>query len=458
MPLRLRSILPLWLPLAATWIMMALEGPYLSAVVARLGAPIINLAAFGLAFNLAWLAESPVIMLLSASTALAKDWPSYRALRRFVVALNAGVTLLLILIILPPVFRALAERVLGLPPEVARLAHRATIMLLPWPAAIGTRRFLQGLLVRTRQTRRVAYGTVLRLVAMSLTAAALAVGSHLPGACIGALSLSAGVVAEAAASRWMARQVLRAMRGGAGQNAAPDRTEGGPRAREARAPSPLRLPHALPGQSLDRAPTQAGLARFYFPLALTSMLAMCTGPLLILFMGRGADPVACIAAWPVVQSFSFFFRSGGVAFQEVGVALRSPEGLRPAEGVGRAALMLAMAVTFILALILATPLARLWFSGVVGLAPELLPLVLLPSVVLLGYPALDYALSYQRASLILAGRTRVITGASALEIGCLVLVMASLTLGLGWQGTLAAALALILGRLAACGFLALRNA
>ena len=58
LPLRLRSILAFWLPLAATWLMMSVEGPYLSAVVARLGAPIANLAAFGLAFNLAWLAIS----------------------------------------------------------------------------------------------------------------------------------------------------------------------------------------------------------------------------------------------------------------------------------------------------------------------------------------------------------------------------------------------------------------
>jgi len=420
-PLRLRSILAFWLPLAATWIMMSLEGPYLSAVVARLGAPIANLAAFGLAFNLAWLAESPIIMLLSATTALAGDRPSYRALRRFVVVLNGGVTLLLVLIVLPPVFRALAERLLGLPPEVAGLAHRAALLLLPWPAAIGTRRFYQGLLVRNHQTRRVAYGTVLRLASMAIAAAVLALATHLPGACLGALSLSAGVVAEALASRWMARHVLRALPEGEGPE-----------------------------------PTQGTLARFYFPLALTSMLAMCTGPLLILFMGRGADPVACLASWPLVQSFSFFFRSGGVAFQEVGVALRGPD-QRPAAGVGRAAAVLAAAVTALLTLVLATPLARSWFTGVVGLGPELLPFVLIPSRVLLAYPALEYTLSFQRSAWILAGRTGVITAATALEVATMVLVMAVLVLALGWQGTLAAALALILGRLAACAYLAARR-
>ncbi|HLO67300.1 MAG TPA: hypothetical protein VK188_09805 [Holophaga sp.] len=414
LPLRLRAILAFWLPLAATWIMISLEGPYLSAVVARLGAPVANLAASGLAFSLAWLAESPIIMLLSASTALAKDRPSFTALRRFVGLLNAGVTALMVLIVLPPVFRGLAEGLMGLPREVADLAHQATLMLLPWPAAIGFRRFYQGLLVRRGLTGRVASGTILRLAAMSLTAAGLAFGTRLPGAVIGALALSAGVVAEGAAARWMARHVVRDLLAG----------EPGPE------------------------PSQEELARFYFPLALTSMLSMCVAPILILFMGRGADPVPCLAAWPVVQAFVFLFRSGGVAFQEVGVALRTPEG-GPSPQVRRAALLLGGAVTLLYAVIVFTPLAGLWYQRILGLEPSLLPFVLLPSRLLLLYPALEYALSWQRTRWILAGRTRVITGATALEIGVLALAMGLLVLGLGLRGTLAAAIALTLGRLSA---------
>ena len=44
--------------------------------------------------------------------------------------------------------------------EIARLAHLSTIIMIPWPAAIGYRRFYQGILVRHHLTRRVAYGTV----------------------------------------------------------------------------------------------------------------------------------------------------------------------------------------------------------------------------------------------------------------------------------------------------------
>lgn len=422
MPIRLSRVLAFWLPLAATWAMMAVEGPFLSAVVARLGNPVVNLAAFGLAFNLAWLAESPIIMLLSASIAVSRDRPSYLALRRFVNLLNAGVTLLLILLVLPGVFRLLAGRVLGLPPEVAVLAHRATVLLLPWPAAIGLRRFLQGVLVRNGQTRRVAQGTLVRLACMALAAALLALATRLPGALIGSLALSAGVVGEAGAAWFMARKAVQAL---------------------------------APGNAQEPPPSQRDLLRFYLPLALTSILAMVSRPLLLLFMGRAADPVACMAAWPVLMAFNFFFRGGGVAFQEVSVALLG-KGPGTAAAVRRAAILLAGTATGVLALFVAPPLARAWFQGIMGLGHGLMPFVLLPNAVLLLYPALEYLLSYQRSEWILARRTRVISEATVLEIAGLLLVMPALALGLGWRGTLAAAAALLAGRLASCGYLALR--
>ena len=67
-PLSSRRILVFWLPLAGTWLMMAAEGPYLAAIIARLPDATTNLAAFGVAFAFAIIIESPVFMLMSAST------------------------------------------------------------------------------------------------------------------------------------------------------------------------------------------------------------------------------------------------------------------------------------------------------------------------------------------------------------------------------------------------------
>ena len=62
------EVLRAWLPLEAAWLLMAIEGPFIAAVVARLADPTLNLAAFGVAFPLGMLFESPIILIMSAST------------------------------------------------------------------------------------------------------------------------------------------------------------------------------------------------------------------------------------------------------------------------------------------------------------------------------------------------------------------------------------------------------
>ena len=74
------------------------------------------------------------------------------------------------------------------------IVYGALWLLLPWPAAIGYRRFLHGVIIRSGRTRLVAYGTLLRLAGMSGTAILLYVYGTLPGAWVGAAALSAGCV------------------------------------------------------------------------------------------------------------------------------------------------------------------------------------------------------------------------------------------------------------------------
>ena len=420
MPVSTRRIILFWLPLAATWFMMALEGPYVAAIVARMPEAARGLAAFGVATSLAWLIESPIMMLLSASAALVRDRASYFALRRFAHLLNALVTVGMAILAIPPVFDFVAERVIGLPHDIARLAHMATTAMIFWPAAIGYRRFYQGILVRYHLTRRVAYGTVVRLATMSITAALLAFVFHLPGALVGALALLSGVLLEAIASRFMARHIVRSIVG------SDDVAEG----------------------TLLR---QRDIARFYFPLALTSILSMALGPLVTFGLGRGLAPIESLAVWPVVNSMIFLFRSGGVAFQEVGIALDSER------EVGRTALVLGTLASLALALVALTPLERFWFEQLSGLTPDLAPYALWPVRILILFPALEYILSFQRARWILDHRTGVITAATAIEA---LTLAATLFIALGafdMIGAVGGAVAMLAGRVAASGYLFLKR-
>ena len=114
-PVTYRRIFRLWVPLAATWLMMSVEGPFLAAVIARLEEPTFNLAAYGVAFAFAVIVEAPIIMILSAATALVRDWESFRKLRNFSYSLNLVVTFVMLLVLWRPIFSWISEDVLALP-------------------------------------------------------------------------------------------------------------------------------------------------------------------------------------------------------------------------------------------------------------------------------------------------------------------------------------------------------
>ncbi|CAN5714341.1 hypothetical protein BH23GEM11_BH23GEM11_19120 [soil metagenome] len=473
-----RAIFLFWLPLALQWIMMALEGPFLAAVIARLADPTFNLAAYGVAFAFAILVESPVIMLMSASTALVEDAASYRKLRAFATGLNVLSTALLVALLFPPVFDLVLRSGLGLPTHVADLVYGSLWILLPWPAAIGYRRFLHGILIRSGLTRRVMYGTLIRLSGMA-GAGLLLAGTGLPGAWVGAGALSTGVVLEAIAARYMSRGVIRRLMDAEGVTAegvgsgdaassaeATSRTGVAPSepadvpSRPVIAHDPALLREAGAATGSVRALAEAGrpagqasepelgfgdIARFYYPLALTSFIGLTTQPILTFFMGRAPAPVESLALFPVVIALYFIFGTLGLSYQEAAIALVGRKGEYRRE-LGRFATGLAVAASGGLGLIAFTPMARVWFEGVSGLEPAMAAMAFAPAQIIALAPALSVIMGYQRALLVQARRTRPITLATAIEVTSIALLFPFFGWGLGLMGVTAAMAALVCGR------------
>ena len=403
-----------WLPLAGTWLMMAVEGPFLAAIIARLEAPTVNLAAFGVAFAFAVIIQSPVIMLMSASTALVDDRESYLALRRFAYSLSAALTVIQILVLAPPVFDVVATA-LSLPDDVGRLVHGGLLLMLPWPAAIGYRRFKQGLLIRANLTRRVAYGTVIRLFTMSLTALLTYRLWELPGTYVGAAALSAGVVAEAIASRFMTARVL------------PDLLA---RRRASDRLASLRL---------------GPLIGFYLPLGMTSVLALAAQPMVTFFMGQSRYALESLAVLPVIHGLTFMFRALGLSYVEVVIALAGPRREHVTE-VRNFAVVLGLAAAAGLSTIAFTPLASLWFHDVSGLSVALTEFAIPPMRVLAILPAFSVLLAFQRGLLVHARRNTSITWATLVELVSIAVVLAVAIRYLDVAGALAAAVAIVIAR------------
>lgn len=416
----LKSIYRLWWPLAITWLMMAVEGPFLAAVIARMGESAVNLAAYGVAYAFGLITEAPVIMLLSASTRLARVRCDYLRLRTFSIVLCAAVTLLLVFLLLPPVFNPLTSTLLGLSANVADHVRSAMWLLLPWPSAIGMRRFYQGVLIAHHQPGRVAIGTTTRLAGMFLAAWLLWSFGDISGASLGACALSVGVVAEALATRWLARQSIRKSLSETGEDAAMS--------------------------------SYAALGRFYLPLAMTPLIGLSVHPVVTFFLGHGQKPLESLAIMPVLYALTFVFRALGLSFPEVAIATLK-DGEQNRLVVRRFALYLGCALGGGLSLIAFTPLNVFWYTTVSGLSGELVSLAIPPLQIMALFPALTVAIGYQRALLINYGVTLPVTVATAIEASGIFSLLALFVLYSTLPGVTAAAGAYLLGRLLALLYL-----
>jgi hypothetical protein len=381
-PVTIGRVTRTWWPLAASWLFMSLEAPLLTAVVARLPNPLVNLAAYGgVVFPLSLLIEAPIIMLLAASVALSRDMASYRLVRRYMMWAGGLLTLLHVLVAFTPLYYVVVVGLLGVDPAIVEPARLGLILMTPWTWSIAYRRFNQGALIRFGRSRTVGIGTVVRL---STVVAVLAVGYTLrwPGIAVAASAVACGVMAEALYTRFAVQPVLR-----------------GP------------LATSLP---VSPALSWRAFYAFYTPLVLTSLLMLLAQPIGSAAMSRMPASVASLAAWQVVGAVLFMIRSPGVAFNEVVVALADEPG--GARTLRRFALGLAAATSTVLLLFLVTPFGDWWFRRLMDLAPELAALA--KAAMWLGLPlaALTVAQSWYQGLLVNTRRTRGVSEAVAVYL------------------------------------------
>lgn len=397
-PITLRRVTQTWWPLATSWLLMGFELPLLSAVVARLEAPKIHLAAYaGVVFPLALVIESPIVMLLAASTALSRDQSAYRKLRRFMHRAGALLTALHVLIAFTPLYDVVAAGIIGAPAEVIEPARVGLMIMTPWTWSIAFRRFHQGVLIRFGRTRAVGFGTLVRLIVnVSILAAGYVIGI-VPGIIVATSAVAAGVLAEAVYVGMVVKPVLRSELAAAPAAAIPLTTR--------------------------------AFARFYVPLALTALLSLISQPIGTAATSRMPRPLDSLAVWPVVHGLLFITQSVGIAFNEVVVTLIGKPGATVA--LRRFTAILALGTMAFLLLVAATPLAPLWFGVASGLPPALAAMAERSLWLALPLPALAAVESWYQGALVHHHRTRGITEAVALFLlGNAVLLGA----GIAWGG------------------------
>ena len=385
-----RQILYFWLPLAASWLLMSVEVPVLQAAIARLPNMETQLAAFGIATSLEIAIESPVIMLLATCTALATSARNYLALRRFMILMNLAETCVAILMAFTPLYGFVVLGIMGIPAAIAVAAQPGMKIMVLWSAAIGFRRFLQGVLIRHGKTRWIGYGTAARLISSAGTGILLALATDLPGVYVGCTALMAGVLTEAGFIGCAARPTVRRLLSSAGSAQA---------------------------ESLSL----MDIVRYHTPLAATSLLTLMAQPLIGAGLARMPNPEESLAAWPVIWGILFIFRSPAYALPEAVIALIAAR--RVKRQVRKFCTSTGFASTGAMALLAVTPLSGLYLRYLAGL-PDRLTHFAIPALVLaLPLPYINSIHSWFRGVLMYDRRTRAIywgMGLNLLAMGVLV--------------------------------------
>lgn len=373
-PLTVSATLRQWWPLAAGWVLMTLELTVFVALVARMPQPDVQLAAWGIVFALSTLVQAPSAALLPTATALVRDRLSLAALFRYALVVIGGLTLIHALVALTPLYHVIVTGVMDVPAAAAEAARPALLLMLPWTLGTGLRRFWHGVMIRAGRTRIVISGAALRLAVGTSIMLLGAHGDWLPGAQLAALAIIAAVLSEALYTRLRFTAVKRD-----------------------------EVPTGEPGRPLL---AFKRFMAFFAPLVLTTVLTMVTQTLVTVVLGRMPLPLESLAVWPVLLSLLVILQSPGIAFTEVVISLlERPGATKLLRDVAWAA---TAAITLLLALLAATPLAALWFERVSALSPELTGLAVTGLWLGLCIPGLRLLTSWYQGAIIAGEKTRAV--------------------------------------------------
>lgn len=301
---------------------MVLEAPLFSSTIAGLPESARQLRAWGLTMQLSLCIESPVIMLLASSLAFVHSAETFLVTRKLTVILCWYCTILTFLAGWTPLLDLVAHGCLGFPMETVEASRLPMRIMLFWSAAIGWRRFLQGILIHQGQSQRLVHGTLLRLASIFLTTVSMARFSSLGGASIAATAIMVGVLIESVYVTVVSRPAV----------------------------------HTVTASQCGSEPKalMRKLIRFHTPLAATSLLGLIVQPVVSQYLADRPGSYISLAVWPVLFGIVLELRGWGISVQELAVG-RLKHKRSTEKGIWKFSLFIGLLTSAVVALICVVP-------------------------------------------------------------------------------------------------------
>jgi Na+-driven multidrug efflux pump len=391
--LRFRRLLPVWAPLALTFLLVAGSTPVVNASINRLPSPtrLEELAAFAVLLRLVILLHSPLFVTREIAIKLSVDRAGSRRALRICGAAGVSVALLEVVLALTPLGYEVLSR-LASQPELAARAHRALLAVVPIPVLIAVRGVYQAHQIRVDDTLFVGLGTLVRLAFVAVLGLAVAPRLGIDGPLLGGLCLSLGMAVET---------LFAVLRG------------------RARARPPEHAPAGTPRLSF---------LGFALPLMLANLLSVGPQVLYLKMAGRVAAEHAktSLGAFQELVALQWLFTAGTLSLQSLTTAkVRARPDARRMLHFG---LWIGAVLSVILALICFTPLRSWFLIDVLGQKDPAVREAVRQAMLICAWMPLFMAVRFTlRGILIARGRTYPI---SAAMVSSLILLSAALAFDL----------------------------
>ncbi|MFK7824267.1 MAG: hypothetical protein AB8G05_08920 [Oligoflexales bacterium] len=408
-----KSLKELWrefIPLSLSDIMMAFSDPLMTATLAHLPGARANIASLGIVKSLIVFFESPIIMILHASTALSGHRQSRKYLGMFTFLACLLLSGLLLVLGIPLVFNWFGTHFLGIDEQMLQRTGSMLVVMFLWPAVIGWRRFFQGILIQAGQSRALAKASMMRI---SYVVLSLALGFTMSwqGTTIIGVSLLGSIFVEALVVTFAA-YVSRAIE-----------------------------TYEMPKEKQKVAPKSfTQVLKYYLPLA-NSMLVVWGGRfLLVAVIARSIDGSLSLAVWPASWGVVLLIANATRMVQQVIIKNRSTvaDGILAGFSISVGALF-----SIVLLLIPITSLGHKVLEGFLGndkaMVAGVSPVILICTIV----PFLVAVQNALQGFLMSEGKTKWINTSTWLGTGVL-LFAAGLGVSQNFSGSIVAAFAMVL--------------
>ncbi|HEY9802578.1 MAG TPA: hypothetical protein V6D25_19605 [Leptolyngbyaceae cyanobacterium] len=284
----LLALLTQFIPLSLSDVAMTLGDPLQTSALSRLPFPQETLAGVGVVKGVAVFLESPIIMILHASTALGGQAKSRRALWQFTVIVGLVLSGIFLFLTWEPVYNWLLLDVFGVTSSIAARGRTTFLLMFLWPFVIAWRRFFQGLLIRAQKSIAVGWASAARLTWV-IVALTVGVSWRLDGAFLAGITMMGAILIEAILVTWFC------MRLGA-----------------------IAILNQQANSETKKLPQTFGkVTVYYLPLASTMLVVWGARAILLSLIARSFDGSLALAVWPAAWGLLLSIANGTRMIQQV---------------------------------------------------------------------------------------------------------------------------------------------